>query len=261
MMRSRRHRVVRSALALALVACLTAFAGSALAGSRAPQRAAAQITVFAAASLTDVLPKIDAAPRYSFAASNTLAQQIRRGAPADVFASADMLNPTGLFASGLCSRPTVFALNKLVIVVPKSNPANIRSVFDLRRRGTKVVIARQGVPVGNYTRQILTNLGIRNAVLANVVSQEPDVRSVLAKVALGEADAGFVYVTDAATAKDRVTVIRLPAWAQPPVRYGICIVSSSQNKADAQAFVNKVLSPAGRARLVAAGFRVPPKKK
>jgi molybdate transport system substrate-binding protein len=247
-------------LALALVAALAAFTSSALAGGRTPQRADAQITVFAAASLTDVFPKIDPAPKYSFAASNTLAQQIKLGAPADVFASADLLNPQALYAGGQCNKPTVFATNKLVVVYPKSNPGNVKTVFDLRRPGVKVVIARQGVPVGNYTRQILRNLGITNAVLSNVVSQEPDVRSVLAKVALGEADAGFVYITDAATVKNQVNVIKLPAWAQPPVRYGICIVSSSQNKADAQAFGNKVLSPVGRAQLVAAGFGVPPKK-
>ena len=255
------HRVVRSTLALVLVAGLAALASSALAGGRAPQRPTAQITVFAAASLTDVFPKIDPSQKYSFAASNTLAQQIRQGAPADVFASADMLNPQSLFASGQCSRPTVFATNKLVVVYPRSNPGKIKTVFDLRRPGVKVVIARQGVPVGNYTRQILRNLGLSSAVLSNVVSQEPDVRSVLAKVALGEADAGFVYITDATTVKDQVNVVRLPAWAQPPVRYGICIVSSSSSKADAQAFVNRVLGRNGRAQLVAAGFGAPPAKK
>jgi molybdate transport system substrate-binding protein len=257
-MRLTHHRAVRGVLAVALAAAVAVFSSSALATSRAPERATAQVTVFAAASLTDVFPRIDPSQKYSFAASNTLAQQIRQGAPADVFASADMLNPQALFAAGQCNRPTVFATNKLVAVYPKSNPGKVRTVFDLRRPGKKIVIARQGVPVGNYTRQILRNLGLTSGVMANVVSQEPDVRSVLAKVALGEADAGFVYVTDAATVKDKVGVIKLPAWAQPPVRYGICVVSSSANKTDAQAFVNKVLSPAGRSQLVAAGFGVPP---
>ena len=137
----------------------------------------------------------------------------------------------------------------------------MKTVFDLRRPGVKIVIARQGVPVGNYTRQILRNLGISAAVLSNVVSQEPDVRSVLAKVALGEADAGFVYRTDAATVANDVNVIKLPAWSQPPVRYGICVVSSSSNKTDAQAFITKVLGKTGRARLTAAGFGVPAAKK
>jgi molybdate transport system substrate-binding protein len=260
-MRFSHLRLVRSTIALVLVAGLAAFATAAFAGSRTLQRSSAQITVFAAASLTSVFPKIDSAPKYSFAASNTLAQQIRQGAPADVFASADMLNPQALFAGGQCSKPTVFATNRLVVVYPKSNPGKVRTVFDLRRPGVKVVVARQGVPVGNYTRQILRNLGITAAVMANVVSQEPDVRSVLAKVALGEADAGFVYITDAATVRGQVGVIKLPAWAQPPVRYGICVVSSSQDKTDAHAFVNKVLGPTGRAQLVAAGFGVPPAPK
>src|SRR5262249_3697157 len=129
-MRSRYHLTVRSALALALVAGLAALASSALAGSRAPHRTGAQITFYAAASLTDVFPKIASTPKYSFAASNTLAQQIKQGAPADVFASADMLNPQALFAGGQCSKPTVFATNKLVVVYPKSNPGKIKTVFD-----------------------------------------------------------------------------------------------------------------------------------
>jgi molybdate transport system substrate-binding protein len=245
---------MRYALALSL-ALVTGLAGVASAGPTA------QITIYAAASLTDVFPRIDSRQRFSFASSNTLAQQIRQGAPADVFASADTANPQALFAAGLCSRPRVFATNKLVVVYPRSNPGNVKTVFDLRRPGIKIVIARQGVPVGNYTRQILRNLGISSAVLANVVSQEPDVRSVLAKVALGEADAGFVYRTDAATVKNDVGVTKLPAWAQPPIRYGICVVSSSSNKPDARAFIAKVLGKTGRARLTAAGFAVPAAKK
>ncbi len=243
------------------LALATLFAASPGSAPAVPDRSAAQITVYAAASLTDVFPKIDSRQKFSFAASNTLAQQIRQGAPADVFASADTLNPQALYNDRLCSKPRVFATNKLVVVHPRSNPANVRTVFDLKRPGVKVVIARQGVPVGNYTRQILRNLGLSAAVLANVVSQEPDVRSVLAKVALGEADAGFVYRTDAATVKNDVGVIKLPAWSQPPVRYGICVVSSSSHKPDARAFITKVLAKAGRARLTAAGFGVPTAKK
>jgi molybdate transport system substrate-binding protein len=223
----------------------------------ASEPAAPRITVFGASSLTDVLPKIDARPRYSFAASNTLAQQIRQGAPADVFASADLLNPQKLRAAGLCGKPSVFATNRLVVVYPKSNPGKVRNVLDLRRPGVKVVIARQGVPVGDYARKALRTLGIARAVLANVVSEEADVRGVLAKVALGEADAGFVYRTDAATVKQQVGVIKLPARAQLPIRYGICVVSSSSKQAAARAFVAKVLGTAGRARLAAAGFGPP----
>jgi molybdate transport system substrate-binding protein len=224
----------------------------------------ATLTVYAAASLTDVFPKIDSAPRYSFAGSNTLAAQIQQGAPADVFASANMTLPNQLNAKGLCSKPVVFTRNTLVIVVPKSNPANVHSIYDLAKGGVKLDIAASGVPVGSYTLQILKNMGLSTAVLKNVVSQETDVREVLSKVALGEADAGFVYSTDAKTVPGQVTVVKVPAWAQPKVQYGICVVSSSPNKQDAQAFINKVISKAGQAKLLAAGFlprTKPPAKK
>jgi molybdate transport system substrate-binding protein len=214
----------------------------------------AGLTVYAAASLTDVFPKIDSTPRYSFAGSNTLAAQIQQGAPADVFASANLTLPAQLNAKGLCSKPVVFTRNTLVIVVPKSNPAGIRSIYDLARSGIKLDIAGPGVPVGSHTLQILKNMGLSAAVLTNVVSQETDVREVLSKVALGEADAGFVYSTDAKTVPGQVIALKVPAWAQPKVQYGICIVSSSQNKQAAQAFVNKVVGKAGQAKLRAAGF-------
>ena len=225
--------------------------------------ARAQITVYAAASLTNVFPRIDSTPKYSFAGSNTLAAQIQQGAPADVFASADMSLPNQLFARGRCSQPVVFTRNALVIVVPKSNPAGVHSVYDLAKSGIKLDIAAPGVPVGSYTLQILRNMGLSASVLANVVSQETDVREVLSKVALGEADAGFVYSTDARTVHGQVTVIKVPAWAQPKVQYGICIVAASANKEGARAFVNAVLARGGQARLIAAGFlpRVKPTPK
>jgi molybdate transport system substrate-binding protein len=229
----------------------------------AQARTHAGLTVFAAASLTNAFPTIDSSPRYSFGGSNTLAAQIQQGAPADVFASANMTLPQQLNAKGLCSKPVAFTRNTLVVVVPKSNPAGIHSVYDLTKSGIKLDIAGPGVPVGSYTLQVLKNMGLSSAVLKNVVSQETDVREVLAKVAMGEADAGFVYSTDAKTVPGQVTVLRIPAWAQPKVQYGICIVSTSQNKQAAQAFVNKVVGKAGQAKLVAAGFlpRVKPAAK
>ena len=223
----------------------------------ADERAASRITVYAASSLTDVFPATDKRPRYSFASSSTLAQQIRQGAPADVFASADTKNPQALYRDGLCSKPSVFATNTLVVVHPRSNPGKVKTVFDLRRPGLKIVIAEQGVAVGDYARTVLAKLGILRAVMANVVSQEPDVRSVLAKVALGEADAGFVYRTDAATLKKEVGVVGVPKRAQPPIRYGMCVVTSSDDKAVAQAYVQRVLGKTGRARLTGAGFGLP----
>src|SRR5262249_42500696 len=203
----------------AFVLCVLLLAALATAASAASR---AQITVFAAASLTDVFPKIDGAERYSFGGSNTLAAQIQQGAPADLFASANMTLPNQLYAKGLCSKPVVFTRNTLVVVVPKSNPAAIKSVYSLTKPGIKLDIAASGVPVGSYTLQVLKNMNLSASVLKNVVSQETDVREVLSKVALGEADAGFVYSTDAKTVPGQVTVIKVPAWAQPKVQYGIC---------------------------------------
>ena len=233
----------------------------ALTASVANASSSAQITVYAAASLTNVFPQIDRGQRYSFGGSNTLSAQIQQGAPADVFASANMTLPQQLFEKNLCSKPVVFTRNTLVIVVPKSNPANLRSIYDLRRRGIKLVIAGPGVPVGSYTLQILKNMNLSGSVLPNVVSRETDVREVLAKVALGEADAGFVYSTDANVDAARLRVLKVPAWAQPKVQYGICVVASSTHKSDAQAFVKKVLARAGQARLRTAGFLPRVKKK
>jgi molybdate transport system substrate-binding protein len=231
------------ALVLALVAAATA----------AAQTDATRPTVFAAASLTDAFPRIAPHARYSFAGSNTLAAQIRQGAPADVFASANTALPAALHADGLCSKPIVFTRNTLVLIVPRSNPAAIHGVYDLRRTGTKLVIADKGVPVGSYTLQVLKNMNLGD-VLKNVVSRETDVREVLAKVALGEADAGFVYSTDARTVPNKLRVLKIPAWAQRKVQYGICAVSRSSNRAAAQAFIRRVLSASGQKILLRFGF-------
>ncbi len=221
-----------------------------------------KITVYAASSLTDVFPAIDPNETYSFAGSNTLATQIKNGAPADVFASANMTLPTQLNQQHFCSAPVVFTRNKLVIVVPTANPANIKNIYNLTKHGVKVDVAAPAVPVGTYTQQILKNMNIAAAVNANVVSQDPDVRTVLAHVVLGEVDAGFVYATDAKTVSGKVKVIKIPAWAQPKVQYGICVVSASTYKTAAHAFIKLVLGKRGQAKLLAYGFlpRVKPKK-
>jgi molybdate transport system substrate-binding protein len=233
---------------LALVLCLTAAAaGTAQAAGKAT------LTIYAAASLTDVFPKIDSAPHYSFAGSNALATQIQKGAPADIFASANTALPQQLYAQGLLTKPVVFTRNALVLIVPKSNPANIHSPYDLTKSGIKLVVAASGVPVGSYTLQILKNMAL-SSVLKNVVSQETDVREVLAKVALGEADAGFVYSTDAKTVPGQVTVLKMPAWAQPKVEYGVGVVVKSPNRTQAQAWVSALLAKKAQAKLLAYGF-------
>lgn len=211
------------------------------------------LTVYAASSLTDVFPQIDPLPHYSFGGSDTLAFQIRQGAPADVFAAASPKSPNALFADGLVGHPRAFATNRVVLIVPRANPARIARIRDLRRSGIKLVVAQPGVPIGDYTRQALARLGL-SGVLRNVVSEETDVRNVVAKVSLGEADAGFVYATDARAVGRSVRTIALPAAAQPKVVYEIAIVRPGP---EAVAFVRRVLGPVGRARLRAAGFGVP----
>ena len=215
------------------------------------------LNVFAAASLTQVFPKIDKSERYSFAGSDQLVLQIRQGAPADVYAAASPKYTQLLYLDGLVGKPVTFARNRLIVIVPKSNPAGIHSVYDLRRSGVKVVIGDQGVPIGSYTRQLLDTLGIKDAVLHNVVSQETDVKGIVAKVALGEADAGFVYRTDAKPVSARVEKVFLPVWAQPPVHYQIAIVSSTPHKIEARAFIRKVLAKRSRMLLRRAGFGLP----
>jgi molybdate transport system substrate-binding protein len=219
--------------------------------------AGGSFTVFAAASLSEVFPKVADTPRYSFAGSDQLALQIRQGAPADVFASASPKYAQLLYHDGLVRKPVTFATNKLVVIVPKSNPGNVHSVYDLRRSGVKVVIGDQTVPIGSYTRTLLDTLGIKDAVMRNVVSEETDVKGIVAKVALGEADAGFTYVTDARPVASRVRKFFLPAWAQPPIRYQVAMVSSSPRRVEARSFVNKLLSKRGRLLLKRAGFGLP----
>jgi molybdate transport system substrate-binding protein len=217
------------------------------------------LSVFAAASLTEVLAAVDRLPRYSFGGSDQLAFQIEQGAPADVFAAASPKHPELLYRQGLVQKPIPFATNTLVMIVPKANPARIRSVFDLRRPGVKVVIGDPGVPVGSYTRTVLNNLGIAGAVLKNVASQETDVRGVVGKVVLGEADAGFVYATDVRPVLGRVGVIRIRESAQPRVVYEVAVVKRSRHLQAANAFVTRLIRPQAQRILVRYGFGPRPK--
>lgn len=214
------------------------------------------LAIFAAASLTGVFPQIDRAPTYQFAGSDQLAFQIAQGAPADVYAAASPKYPEQLYSQGLCSKPAVFATNSVVLIVPRANPAGIHSVYDLRRSGIKLVIGAKGVPIGDYTLKLLANLGLSD-VLKNVVSQEDDVKLVVAKVAYGEADAGFVYRTDVKPVGAKVFRIGIPAAGQPTVQYEMCIPTASKHKTLASAFMREVLSKRGRATLHIAGFGLP----
>ncbi|WP_354702222.1 Molybdate-binding protein ModA [Paraconexibacter sp. AEG42_29] len=221
---------------------------------------ASAYNVYAAASLSTAFPEISGSPRYSFAGSNTLQAQIERGAPADVFASASPTEAQTLFAGGRCARPVTFATNVLVMIVPNGNPGKIRSVYSLRGGGKRVAVGTAGVPVGAYTRKLLARLRLSSVLRNNTVSQETNVNSVTAKVALGSADVGFVYRTDGRAAADRTRTIQLPRYAQPPVRYQMCAVRrDGAETRTANSFIRQVTSKAGRAVLRRYGFGLPPK--
>jgi molybdate transport system substrate-binding protein len=213
--------------------------------------------VFAAASLKKALPQIEPGAKYTFGGSGALETQIEQGAPADVFAAASPKQPAALYAKGMVEKPVEFATNTLVLVVPKSNRAHISSVNDITKPGVKLVICNATVPCGDYARTAFTNLGITAAAMKNVVSQTTDVTQTVAQVALGQADAGFVYITDADAAKGKVAVIELPVKAKPGAKDFIAVVKSGKNQAAAKAFVAAVLSSEGQAKLKAAGFGKP----
>lgn len=211
-----------------------------------------RLEVFAASSLRDVAPEVDDAPRYLFAGSDELAAQIRDGAPADVFLSASGTPMQELRAAGLVEAPFVFASNRLVVVVPEENPAGLEAFTDLARPGLKLILGGEGVPIGDYAREALAAAGLEGA-LENVVSLEQDVKGVLGKVALGEADAGIVYTTDVRAAADDVRELAIPDDVQPDVRYYAAVVTDGDADRAAE-FVERLVGEEGAAALRTAGF-------
>jgi molybdate transport system substrate-binding protein len=218
------------------------------------------VTVLAAASLTEAFDKIgsqlhtlypDLDVRFSFAGSPTLVAQIQQGAPADVFASADQTNMTRVVAGGFAlTAPSVFAHNKLEIAVAAGNPKSISSVSDLARPSIKVDVCAPGVPCGSYATAVFGRAGIK----VTPVSQEQDVRSVLTKVGLGEADAGIVYVTDVRSAGGRVQGVVIPDDLNTIAEYPIVELRSTQDDAAAKVFVRYVLGTQGQRVLAGLGF-------
>lgn len=243
---------------------LTALAltASALAGCGGGDGDEPALTVLGASSLTEALGRYGdsfaaARVRSSFAGSDQLAAQIRQGAKADVFASADTEYPAELHREGLVEAPVVFAHNRLVAVAPRGSAVD--SLADLARPGTKLVIGDSSVPVGEYTREVLGRLpaGERAATLANVRSEEPEVSSVLAKVVDGAADAGFVYATDARTVAGDVRTIEIPEELQPDVAYAAAVLSDSGEPEVARRYLQGLLHGSGAADLREAGFLPP----
>ncbi len=245
----------RSGRLLALIASLTAcYALGASSAGASSARSASGLTVFAAASLTTVLPQIDPNETYSFASTTALGTQIQNGAPADVLMGANTTETALLYAQGIVEQPVDYTRNTLEVVVPKSNPAGITSIYDLTKPGVTVDEAASSVPVGSYTLQVLNQMGINSAVQANVVSQETNDANVVSKVALGQVDAGFVYLSDYVTDPTQLTLIKVPAWAQPKITYAMAIVKNSPNQAAAQAFEQEILGARAQAQFVKDGF-------
>jgi molybdate transport system substrate-binding protein len=241
---------------LALVAALlfVVAAGIASASSRS-----SRLTVYAAASLTRVLPQVDGKPRYQFAGTNTLALQIQQGAPADVIVSASPKYIVDLASKGfLVGKPAWILSNRIVLIVPRGNPAHIASPADLTRSGVRLVVAAVGVPAGDYARKSLAGMHLESA-LQNVVSNEPDVEGVVAKVASGDADAGFVYASDAKAVGAQVTQIPLPGSGRFTAVYGAAVVKGAADLQLARRFVASLAAPAAQARFRAAGFGPAPR--
>lgn len=231
----------------------------------AAQRAPATLTVFAAASLTDAFGDLgrrleNQTPGltvvFNFAGSQQLALQLEQGAAADVFASADQRWMSYVQEHDLVEGDAqIFARNRLVVIVPKTNPARIGGLQDLTRRGTKLVLAAEAVPVGKYTREALHNLAAApgfpehydTRVLANVVSQEDNVKAVVSKVQLGEADAGIVYHSDVTPAVARyVRSFDIQDEYNVLARYPITQVKGGKNREAGAAFIALVLSEEGQ---------------
>jgi molybdate transport system substrate-binding protein len=255
MLRSRaRLAAVLAAVALALAGC---GGDEPSGGSSAP----GELKVFAAASLTAAFSELGerftaasggTKVTFNFAGSQALATQVQQGAPADVFASADTTNMDKV--RDLVGTRQPFASNLLAIVVEKGNPRGVRTLGDLASSDLKVVLAAEEVPAGRYAKQVLDRAGVR----VQAVSQEDNVKAVVTKVSLGEADAGIVYVTDVTAGGDKVAGVDIPQDQNVVATYPIATVKASRAQDQAQAFLDLVLSGEGRRVLEEHGFLPPP---
>jgi molybdate transport system substrate-binding protein len=262
---------VRQALAIPVLLALALLAAAGCGGRLGGEK---QLTIYGAASLSDALTEAgnayetevtDVSLSLAFDSSSALRTQIEQGAPGDVFASADTTNPQALVDGGLAVGPvTPFARNRLTIVVPRGNPAGIGDPRDLALPGVRIVGAGEAVPISKYVDACLEKLaalpgypaGYAAGVAANVVSREDNVRAALAKVELGEADAAFVYATDAA-GSEAIEEVAIPAAAKVEATYGAVAISGSRHPAEAAAFVAWLAGPRGGAVLATFGFPGP----
>jgi molybdate transport system substrate-binding protein len=252
------------AVVIVLAAMIAAAGVSACAddsSGKKPGAGSEPVVVSAAASLQDAFTTFgqgfQPAPRFSFAGSDQLAAQIEQGVKPDVFASANTKLPDELYAKGLVDKPRVFAGNRLVLAVAAGS--KVTSVADAAKPGMTVAIGSASVPIGAYTRQVLSKLGAEGqAILHNVRSEEPDVKGVVGKLTQGAVDAGFVYVTDVNATEGQLHAIDLPRDASPTVAYGIAVVKGAKHPQAAENFVDGIMAAKGQQVLKAAGFEPPP---
>jgi len=268
----RKFLILATSMVLLVAACNDSNGGGGTTGTTGASGGSggseAELTVSAASSLTEVFGEIGDAfesanpgttVTFNFGPSDGLAGQINEGAPVDVFASA---NPTWMDVvqddgPGVTDRAD-FAQNRLAIIVPADNPAGIESLVDLTGNGVQLVLAAEGVPAGDYAREILQNARITETALANVVSNEEDVKAVITKVISGEADAGIGYVSDVTPdIADQVTLIPIPDEVNVIATYPIAVVIDSEEADLAQGFVDYVLGD-GQQTLAEYGFLPPP---
>jgi molybdate transport system substrate-binding protein len=258
---------VRCALALGLaLAAVVAGCGDDDEGSAATAGEPTRLVVSAAASMTEALdacaPEFgeheNADVRLSFAGSDELAAQIRQGVKPDVYAAANTRIPGELYDEGLLEQPVEFATNEFVLAVPRDS--KIDSLGDLTVSDVKIAIGSESVPIGSYTRETLAKLPPEQekAILANVRSNEPDVKGIVGKLSQQAADAGFVYVTDVNAAGDQLKAIELPAELEPDVTYGAAVVKGAKQPQKGQAFVDGLTEGPCADALQEAGFGAAP---
>src|SRR6516162_9096105 len=258
----RRLAVIAAGLVAVAAAGCSSSSSSSTPSTSSSAPATGTITVFAASSLTEAFTKIgqqfEAAHKgdtvkFSFGPSSGLEAQITSGAPADVFASASTKTMQDVVSAGDASNPQNFAKNIMEVAVPPSNPAKVTSVNELAKKSVKVALCQPQVPCGEVAAEVFKNVGIT----VKPVTLQPDVKSVLTQVELGNVDAGVVYVTDVKAADSKVKGVTIPAGQNASTLYPIATISSSKEMSIAQAFVAYVLSPTGQAVLSAAGFEQP----
>ncbi len=276
LMRKTLHRMLPLLIPLLLLMGCEAFVAPGTGAAKTSNDGAGEtitLNVFAAASLTDAFGEIGEAFSaanpgtevvFNFAGSNQLATQIGQGAPADLFASANGTQMIAAIDSGriISGTQRTFVRNRLVVITPSDNPAGLTTLQDLATPGVKIVFAAAEVPVGQYTQTFLDKadadgaLGAdyKAAVIANVVSYEANVRAVLTKVTLGEADAGVVYTSDVGAATEKVIQIEIPDALNTIASYPIAPVADSAHPAMAQHFMDYLLGTEGQQLLARHGF-------